>query len=84
MPWQVYKFGGSSLGTPGRLSQVLDLVARGTKDAPRLALVASALPEPLRLSPTGLGALTVELENLGLNLLANIRGQVFDATQFHQ
>lgn len=38
--WQVYKFGGSSLGTPGRLPGVLDLVAA----APRpLALVVSAL-----------------------------------------
>ncbi|MCA2980028.1 MAG: aspartate kinase [Myxococcaceae bacterium] len=42
-PWQVYKFGGSSLGTPGRLPQVLDLVAKGTAEAPRLALVVSAL-----------------------------------------
>ncbi len=38
--WQVYKFGGSSLGTSGRLPRVLDLVAA----APRpLALVVSAL-----------------------------------------
>lgn len=45
MPWQVYKFGGSSLGTPGRLAHVLDLVAQGTKSGPRLALVVSALGE---------------------------------------
>ncbi|MDI1336435.1 MAG: bifunctional aspartate kinase/homoserine dehydrogenase I [Lacunisphaera sp.] len=38
--WQVYKFGGSSLGTSGRLPRVLELVAA----APRpLALVVSAL-----------------------------------------
>ncbi len=38
--WQVYKFGGSSLGTSGRLPKVLELVAA----APRpLALVVSAL-----------------------------------------
>ncbi|HVZ65624.1 MAG TPA: bifunctional aspartate kinase/homoserine dehydrogenase I [Lacunisphaera sp.] len=38
--WQVYKFGGSSLGTSGRLPRVLDLVAA----APRpVALVVSAL-----------------------------------------
>ncbi|MEO6994024.1 MAG: bifunctional aspartate kinase/homoserine dehydrogenase I, partial [Lacunisphaera sp.] len=38
--WQVYKFGGSSLGTSGRLPRVLELVAT----APRpLALVVSAL-----------------------------------------
>jgi bifunctional aspartokinase / homoserine dehydrogenase 1 len=43
MAWQVYKFGGSSLGTPGRLSSVLELVARGTKATPRLALVVSAI-----------------------------------------
>ncbi len=43
MSWQVYKFGGSSLGTPGRLVQVLDLVTRGVKAGPRLALVVSAL-----------------------------------------
>lgn len=43
MPWQVYKFGGSSLATPGRLAQVLDLVAQGTTAGPRLALVVSAL-----------------------------------------
>jgi bifunctional aspartokinase / homoserine dehydrogenase 1 len=38
-PWQVYKFGGSSVGTPGRLPRLLDLVAA----APRpLAVVVSA------------------------------------------
>jgi len=38
--WQVYKFGGSSLGTSGRLPKVLELIAA----APRpLALVVSAL-----------------------------------------
>lgn len=38
--WQVYKFGGSSLGTLGRLPRVLDLIAA----APRpLAVVVSAL-----------------------------------------
>jgi aspartokinase/homoserine dehydrogenase 1 len=38
--WQVYKFGGSSLGTSGRLPRVLELVVT----APRpLALVVSAL-----------------------------------------
>ncbi|MCU0697944.1 MAG: bifunctional aspartate kinase/homoserine dehydrogenase I [Myxococcaceae bacterium] len=41
--WQVYKFGGSSLGTPGRLPQVLDLVTKGRADQGRLALVVSAL-----------------------------------------
>jgi aspartokinase/homoserine dehydrogenase 1 len=39
-PWQVYKFGGTSLGTPGRLPRVLDLIVA----APRpLAVVVSAL-----------------------------------------
>ena len=39
-PWQVYKFGGTSLGTPGRLPRVLDLISA----APRpLAVVVSAL-----------------------------------------
>lgn len=38
-PWQVYKFGGSSVGTPGRLPRLLDLIAA----APRpLAVVVSA------------------------------------------
>jgi bifunctional aspartokinase / homoserine dehydrogenase 1 len=38
--WQVYKFGGTSLGTPGRLPRVLDLIIA----APRpLAVVVSAL-----------------------------------------
>lgn len=38
--WQVYKFGGSSLGTSGRLPKVLELIAA----APRpLAVVVSAL-----------------------------------------
>ena len=42
--WQVYKFGGSSLGTSGRLPKVLELVAA----APRpLALVVSALGDPI-------------------------------------
>lgn len=39
-PWQIYKFGGSSLGTAGRLPRVLELIAA----APRpLAVVVSAL-----------------------------------------
>src|SRR5437868_10507347 len=38
--WQIYKFGGSSLGTSGRLAKVLDLIAT----APRpLGVVVSAL-----------------------------------------
>jgi bifunctional aspartokinase / homoserine dehydrogenase 1 len=42
MAWSIYKFGGSSLGGPGRLERVVQLVAR----APRqLALVVSALGE---------------------------------------
>ena len=39
-PWQVYKFGGSSLGTPGRLPVVLRRVAEAERP---LALVVSAL-----------------------------------------
>ncbi len=38
--WQVYKFGGSSLGTSGRLPKVLDLIASGPRP---LAVVVSAL-----------------------------------------
>jgi aspartokinase/homoserine dehydrogenase 1 len=38
--WQVYKFGGSSLGTSGRLPKVLELVAAAQRP---LALVVSAL-----------------------------------------
>ncbi|HVU18657.1 MAG TPA: aspartate kinase [Candidatus Didemnitutus sp.] len=38
--WHVYKFGGTSLGTPGRLPRVLELVAAAPKP---LALVVSAL-----------------------------------------
>ena len=38
--WQVYKFGGSSLGTSGRLPRVLELVAAAARP---LALVVSAL-----------------------------------------
>lgn len=38
--WQIYKFGGSSLGTPGRLPRVLELIARGPRP---LAVVVSAL-----------------------------------------
>ena len=38
-PWQVYKFGGSSLGTPGRLPLVLRRVAEAERP---LALVVSA------------------------------------------
>ncbi len=37
--WQVYKFGGSSIGTPGRLPKVLDLIANAPKS---LAVVVSA------------------------------------------
>ena len=42
-PWQVYKFGGSSLGTPGRLPLVLDLITAAAKEPSRLAVVVSAL-----------------------------------------
>ncbi len=38
--WQVYKFGGTSLGTPGRLPRVLELIAAGPRP---LAVVVSAL-----------------------------------------
>jgi aspartokinase/homoserine dehydrogenase 1 len=41
-PWQVYKFGGTSLGTPGRLPSVLQLIEAAPKEA-RLAVVVSAL-----------------------------------------
>ncbi len=40
MTWHVYKFGGSSLGGPGRLLRVAELVAAGPRP---LALVVSAL-----------------------------------------
>jgi bifunctional aspartokinase / homoserine dehydrogenase 1 len=39
LPWQVYKFGGSSVGTPGRLPKVIELIAAAPKP---LALVVSA------------------------------------------
>jgi aspartokinase/homoserine dehydrogenase 1 len=39
-PWQVYKFGGSSLGTPGRFPRVLELIGAGERP---LAVVVSAL-----------------------------------------
>ncbi|MDP2137353.1 MAG: bifunctional aspartate kinase/homoserine dehydrogenase I [Candidatus Didemnitutus sp.] len=39
-PWQIYKFGGSSLGTPGRLPRVIELIAGGPRP---LAVVVSAL-----------------------------------------
>jgi len=38
--WQVYKFGGSSLGTSGRLPKVLELIVAGPRP---LAIVVSAL-----------------------------------------
>lgn len=38
-PWQIYKFGGSSVGTPGRLPRVLELIAAAPKP---LAVVVSA------------------------------------------
>lgn len=42
--WQVYKFGGSSLGTPGRLPHVLELIAVAARNPSlRLATVVSAL-----------------------------------------
>ncbi len=41
--WRVYKFGGTSLGSLGRLPQVLRLVEEAPADGTRLALVVSAL-----------------------------------------
>lgn len=38
-PWQIYKFGGTSVGTPGRLPRVLDLIAAAPKP---VAVVVSA------------------------------------------
>lgn len=38
--WQIYKFGGSSLGTSGRLAKVLELIVAGPRP---LAVVVSAL-----------------------------------------
>lgn len=43
MAWQVYKFGGSSLGTAGRLPLVLTLIRRALLEPRRLAVVVSAL-----------------------------------------
>ncbi|MDP1579670.1 MAG: bifunctional aspartate kinase/homoserine dehydrogenase I [Candidatus Didemnitutus sp.] len=40
VPWQIYKFGGSSLGTPGRLPRVIELIATGPRP---LGVVVSAL-----------------------------------------
>lgn len=37
--WQIYKFGGTSVGTPGRLPRVLDLIAAAPKP---VAVVVSA------------------------------------------
>lgn len=37
--WQIYKFGGTSVGTPGRLPRVLDLISSAPKP---LAVVVSA------------------------------------------
>jgi aspartokinase/homoserine dehydrogenase 1 len=43
MSWQVFKFGGSSLGGAGRLERVCALIERATE--PRVAVVVSALGE---------------------------------------
>ena len=43
MSWQVFKFGGSSLGGAGRLERVCALIERAT--GPRVAVVVSALGE---------------------------------------
>lgn len=43
MSWQVYKFGGSSLGGAGRLALVSELVRTALAEGPRLAVVVSAL-----------------------------------------
>ena len=41
--WRIYKFGGTSLGAPGRLPQVLRLIEGARDDGARLAVVVSAL-----------------------------------------
>ena len=43
MTWQVYKFGGSSLGAAGRLRQVSALISQAASGPDRLAVVVSAL-----------------------------------------
>ena len=41
--WQIYKFGGTSLGNPGSLPQVLSLIEEALRGGTRLTVVVSAL-----------------------------------------
>lgn len=70
MPWHVYKFGGSSLGGPGRLLRVVELVA----SAPRpLALVVSALGDTTDWLLAAAAAAATGDEARGLAEIARIR-----------
>ena len=81
--WRIYKFGGTSLGAPGRLPQVLRLIASAREGGERLAVVVSALGDTTdRLvaaaSAAAGGNLATAREEIGLvrSLALKCAGQV--------
>jgi bifunctional aspartokinase / homoserine dehydrogenase 1 len=78
MTWHVYKFGGSSLGGPGRLRRVLELVAA----APRpLALVVSALGDTTDWLVDAATAAAAGNEAQVLTALTRIRSLAFETAR---
>lgn len=78
MTWYVYKFGGSSLGGPGRLLRVVELVAA----APRpLALVVSALGDTTDWLLAAAAAAAAGDEARALAELERIRGLAFETAR---
>jgi len=80
-PWQVYKFGGTSLGLPGRLPGVLGLIAAARADAsaPRTAVVVSGLDD----APDDLAAALEAAERVAAALRAQgIGARAVDARDF--
>ncbi len=78
MTWHVYKFGGSSLGGPGRLQRVAELVVAGPRP---LALVVSALGDTTDWLLAAAAAAAAGDEARVLTELTRIRALAFETAR---